>query len=72
METPLLEVHPLADPFPNLLGYADAQHLCDTNGGKEEGSLRVTTPVEYTLPLYGQDFSKPATYCSRGCGIPDG
>ena len=55
---------------PNLLGSTDAQLLSKYEVGKDEGSLRVTTPVEDTPPLHGHYFREPAPHCFGGRGVP--
>ena len=45
VETPLPEAHPPSDPYPDLLGPADAQRLCKNDVGKEKGHLGVRTPA---------------------------
>ena len=51
MLAPLPEVHVPGDSGPDLPGPADAQHLCENDVGKDEGSLRVPTPVEHPPPI---------------------
>ena len=41
MLSPILEVHAPVDPWPDLPGPADAQHLQKNDMGKDEGSLEV-------------------------------
>ena len=71
MDTPIPEVHPPGDPFPDLLGPADAQRLYEDNVGKDKGSLGVPTPVDYPLPFHNQDVREAAPYCFCWRGKPD-
>ena len=48
---PLPEVHAPRDTVPDISGSEDAQHLCENNVGKDEGSLGVPTPTE-NPPLF--------------------
>ena len=69
--TPLSEVHAPRYPGPDLSGSADAQHHCKNDVGKDEGSLRVTTPVETPPSFRGQGFCEAAPHRSGGRGVPD-
>ena len=66
VQTPLPEVHAPRNPGPDLLVTVDAQHLCKSNVGKDEGSLRVLTPIENPAPFRGQYFREAAPHCSEG------
>ena len=60
VDTSLTEVRPLADPCPYFPVPADAQRLCENGVSKGESFIRLSTPIEYTLPLCGQYCHKPA------------
>ena len=70
VETPLLEVHLLSQPGPDLLGPMNAQRLRKNDVGKDEGSLGVPTPAENPLPFRGQNCCEAAPHRSGGRGIP--
>ena len=70
METPLPEVHPPGDPCLHLLFPMEAHCLCKNDVGKEDGSLRVTSPSENPLPFRSQYGCEAVPYCARGRGIP--
>ena len=70
METPLPEVHPPDDPYPDLLGPADTQHLREDNVVKYEGPLGVPDPPKYPLPFRSQYGREAAPYCTRECVVP--
>ena len=55
VETPLPEVNPPGDPRPDLPVPVDTQCLHEDNMGEDKGTLRVLTPVDYSLPFHGQD-----------------
>ena len=64
VETPLPDVHLSGYPSPDLLGPADAQHLCKNDVGKDKGSLGVPTPIEYPPSFRCQNGRETAPHCS--------
>ena len=70
VETPLPEVHPPRDPFPDLPGPADAQRLWENDIGKEKESFGVPDPVKYPLIFHSQDGREAAPQCSCGRDVP--
>ena len=58
------------NPGPDLSGPADSQRLHKNDMGKDEGYLRVPTPIENPPPFCGQDFCEAAPHYTRGRGIP--
>ena len=64
MDNPLPEFHLPSDPRPDLLGPADAQHLCEDDIGKDKGYLGVPTTAKNPLPFHRQYGREAAPYCS--------
>ena len=64
MQTPLSEVHELCYLGPNIFAPADAQRFCETNVGKDEGYLGVTTPTQNFPPFRRQDLREAAPHLS--------
>ena len=70
VQTPLPEVH-----APRYLGSdlsipADSQRPRKNNVGKEEGYLRVPTPIKNPPPFHCQDSHKLVPHCTGGRGVP--